>query len=277
MVGRILTAVVAIVLLIPAQSAAQRLGTTTPSGVVIRQNPPAPPPSRPVINPLQQRIVQPQPIQPIPLMSPTINTFPLGTVDLYQARRRGFGRFNRNPGFDQSYLGGYYGGYYGGYGGYGLPYASDLDLYMRDGIQPASPMQNTSGDAFGYLRLQVQPADAQVYVDGLYAGLVDDFDGVSAGRAFNAGPHRVEIRAGGYESHTFDVRIPANGAISYSRSLERVEQRAEFRAPPAMPKTFYVIPRCYAGTTKPRADQLPRGCDVKNVRVVPPVADGTQK
>jgi hypothetical protein len=274
MVGRLLTVAVAIVLLTPAQGSAQRLGTSTTPPVVIRQNPPAPPPpSRPVVNPLQQRsFSQPQPIPPIALMSPTINTFPLGTVDLYQARRRGFGRFGRNPGFDQGYVGGGYYGDYGGYYGYGLPYVSDLDLYMREGVLPAR--QNTGNEPFGYLRLQVQPADAQVFVDGVYAGIVDDFDGVSAGRAFNAGPHRVEIRANGFESHTFDVRVPANSAISYVRSLDRVEQRAEFRAPPAVPKTFYVIPRCYAGTTKPRADQLPRGCNAKDVRVVPPVVDG---
>ena len=40
--------------------------------------------------------------------------------------------------------------------------------------------------------------------------------------------------------------------------------------PPGEPKTFYVIPWCYAGDTPPRADRLPPGCDIANVRAIPP-------
>jgi hypothetical protein len=52
--------------------------------------------------------------------------------------------------------------------------------------------------------------------------------------------------------------------------LADVAQRTAPRAP-ATPKTFYVIPRCYAGDVRPTADQLPRGCDIANLREVPPV------
>ena len=40
---------------------------------------------------------------------------------------------------------------------------------------------------------------------------------------------------------------------------------------PAIPKTFYVIPGCYAGDVRPRAEQLPRGCQLALLREVPPV------
>jgi hypothetical protein len=40
---------------------------------------------------------------------------------------------------------------------------------------------------------------------------------------------------------------------------------------PAVPKTFYVIPGCYAGDVRPRAEQLPRGCQLALLREVPPV------
>jgi hypothetical protein len=36
------------------------------------------------------------------------------------------------------------------------------------------------------------------------------------------------------------------------------------------PKTFYVIPGCYAGDKPPEAAWLPAGCDSSRLRVVPP-------
>jgi hypothetical protein len=104
-------------------------------------------------------------------------------------------------------------------------------------------------------------------VDGLYVGSVSDFR--RSGRALDAGPHRVEIRADGFESLGVDVSIRANDMLSYRGTLTRIAQRADVR--PATPKTFYVIPRCYAGDTRPRADQLPAGCRVGNLRTIPPV------
>ena len=41
-------------------------------------------------------------------------------------------------------------------------------------------------------------------------------------------------------------------------------------APPPPPKTFYVIPGCYAGDRRPEPDQLPAGCDLRRLRIVPP-------
>ena len=40
--------------------------------------------------------------------------------------------------------------------------------------------------------------------------------------------------------------------------------------PPPTPKTFYVIPGCYAGDRRPEPEQLPAGCDLRRLRVVPP-------
>ncbi|MGH9257312.1 MAG: hypothetical protein ACRD3C_22360 [Vicinamibacterales bacterium] len=40
--------------------------------------------------------------------------------------------------------------------------------------------------------------------------------------------------------------------------------------PPGQPKTFYVIPGCYAGDKPPEPEWLPAGCDASNMRVVPP-------
>ena len=38
-----------------------------------------------------------------------------------------------------------------------------------------------------------RPRDAAVYVDGYYAGIVDDFDGVFQRLTLEVGPHRIEL------------------------------------------------------------------------------------
>ena len=39
---------------------------------------------------------------------------------------------------------------------------------------------------------------------------------------------------------------------------------------PGKPKTFYMIPGCYAGDRAPDVSWLPAGCDISKLRVVPP-------
>jgi hypothetical protein len=88
---------------------------------------------------------------------------------------------------------------YFGYGGAGFPF-DDFD------------------DA-GSLRLQVTPKDAQVYVDGYYAGVVDDFDGHFQHLALSPQLHHVEIRAPGYQPLVFDVTIQSHQKTNYRGTL----------------------------------------------------------
>ena len=39
---------------------------------------------------------------------------------------------------------------------------------------------------------------------------------------------------------------------------------------PGRPKTFYVIPGCYAGDRRPEPETLKPGCNISRLRVVPP-------
>src|SRR5262245_41406438 len=50
------------------------------------------------------------------------------------------------------------------------------------------------------LRLDVKPRDAQVYVDGYYAGLVDNFDGTFQRLHVFPGQHEIVIYKEGYRS-----------------------------------------------------------------------------
>jgi hypothetical protein len=60
---------------------------------------------------------------------------------------------------------------------------------------------------YGDVRLMVQPRDAEVYVDGYYAGLVDDFDGVFQRLTLEVGPHQIELDARGLEPQFYDVYV----------------------------------------------------------------------
>lgn len=53
-----------------------------------------------------------------------------------------------------------------------------------------------------------------------------------------------------------------------------VEKPPSIVAPPPAPgppKTFYVIPGCYAGDKPPSRDRLPASCDITKLRIIPPV------
>ena len=52
-----------------------------------------------------------------------------------------------------------------------------------------------------------RPRDAAVYVDGYYAGIVDDFDGVFQRLTLEVGPHAIEIDADGLEPRYFDIYV----------------------------------------------------------------------
>jgi PEGA domain-containing protein len=181
---------------------------------------------------------------------------PAGTNDVFRAGPRTYTRANR-PRFLDPF--GYLSGGYAGGPGYPTP---------------ESAGRSDAAAEYGFLRLNVQPYSAEVYVDGYYVSTVGDFSGTAPARALEAGPHRIEIRADGYETATFDVRIDPNQVVSYRRELARAEEPRQARnVAPAIPKTFYVIPKCYAGDKRPSAEQLPKGCRASNMRTIPPVVN----
>ncbi|MBM3771317.1 MAG: PEGA domain-containing protein [Acidimicrobiia bacterium] len=60
---------------------------------------------------------------------------------------------------------------------------------------------------YGEVRLRVRPRFADVYVDGYYAGIVDDFDCVFQRLTIEVGPHQVEIVAPGYAPQLFEIYV----------------------------------------------------------------------
>jgi hypothetical protein len=119
----------------------------------------------------------------------------------------------------------YYGGgfYPWGYGGLGLGgyYGALYDPWWYDSsfYAPTYAYNNYGYD--GALRLKVKPRDASVYVDGYFAGRVDDFDGVFQKLRLEPGPHRVELRQDGFEPLLFEVRIQPDKTLTYTGELKQ--------------------------------------------------------
>jgi hypothetical protein len=65
----------------------------------------------------------------------------------------------------------------------------------------------------------MKPRDAQVFIDGYFVGIVDEYDGVFQRLRLPEGPHRVEVRAPGFEPLTFEVRIFADDTVTYRGEL----------------------------------------------------------
>lgn len=74
----------------------------------------------------------------------------------------------------------------------------------------------------GALRIKVSPRHAEVFVDGTYAGVVDDFDGVWQKLKLEDGVHHIEIRAAGYAPLVFDIDIQWDQTLTYSSVLQRL-------------------------------------------------------
>jgi PEGA domain len=75
------------------------------------------------------------------------------------------------------------------------------------------------GYPVGELRLRVHPSDAQVFIDGSYAGRVDDFDGVFQSLRLEEGEYQVEIVLPGFEPLAFNVRIYPGEKTTYEGDL----------------------------------------------------------
>jgi hypothetical protein len=101
-------------------------------------------------------------------------------------------------------------GYPYGYYGYGYGYGSPYGYGAYSGV---------AARAYGGVRIAVPERDAEVLVDGYYAGVVDDFDGQFQQVNLEPGPHHIEVRADGFEPVAFDVNVEPGRTITYRAAL----------------------------------------------------------
>ena len=112
----------------------------------------------------------------------------------------GYGYGGRYPGYGSSFyfaFGGFYGPYYWSPWFYS-PYWYDPFWYGQ--YYPPYGYGWGQGYNAANLKVQVEPKNAEVYVDGRLAGIVDHFDGMFQSLMLEAGAHDVIVYLDGYRS-----------------------------------------------------------------------------
>jgi len=106
--------------------------------------------------------------------------------------------------------------YFGWGNGYlfGAPWSGRVYGYV-------TPRGYSARMSYGDVRLQVRPRDAAVYVDGYYAGIVDDFDGVFQRLTLEVGPHQIELDEPGLEPQVFDIYVDPARTVDIRADLYR--------------------------------------------------------
>ena len=159
------------------------------------------------------RAAAPTPRRPRPTPSAATRAPGTGTGDRYYGGRNNYyygspyyyGRRYYYDAFDPFYYGayGYSPFYYSGYYGYAPYYYRGR---YRDG---------------GSLRVIVEPEKTRVYVDGYYAGIADDFDGIFQRLYLPPGRHEISLKLDGYRTHKFSVYVPVDQTIKIHHDMER--------------------------------------------------------
>lgn len=146
------------------------------------------------------------------------------------------------PGYGWGYWGGYNNCYWGylyncfgspwGYGGFGLgyfyynpswwPYDSSYGYGDYGSMGGFGGGGGYSQSRLGGVRLKVQPNTASVYVDGYYAGRVDDFDNTFQKLGLALGVHRIEISAPGYLPLVVELNVRDWDTMTYQGRLEPI-------------------------------------------------------
>ncbi len=112
--------------------------------------------------------------------------------------------------------------YYGPWGGFMYYDPFWWDYYYGYGYSPyyGGYAYDESDVEHGGLKLKVKPREAQVYVDGYFSGIVDDYDGVFQKLRLRSGGHRIELRAEGLQPSIFDVLIVPGETVTYRGELK---------------------------------------------------------
>lgn len=81
------------------------------------------------------------------------------------------------------------------------------------------------GAPVGGVQLDIDPRRAQVFVDGTYAGVVEDFSGYYRHLELPAGPHEIAVVSPGYDPLTLHVIVAPGATLTQRATLSRAYGR----------------------------------------------------
>lgn len=111
-----------------------------------------------------------------------------------------------------------------GYGAFGLGYFYYSPYAWPGPVYSYGPgfygHGNVAAIDFGRLQIKVPQREAQVYVDGFFAGTVNDYDGIFQSLKLEGGTYHIQLVQPGFQTLEFDVRITPGQKITYSGVLQ---------------------------------------------------------
>ncbi len=104
------------------------------------------------------------------------------------------------------------------YGSYyvGTDYYSGGDYY---GVEPY--MAKPAVSVYGGMSFDIQPSDADLFIDGEYVGTVGTFSPAGEPLTLTPGEHRIAIQRDGYRPMEWDVTVEPGQVIPYRGVMER--------------------------------------------------------
>jgi hypothetical protein len=114
------------------------------------------------------------------------------------------------------------------------------------------------------LRLEVKPKEANVFVDGYYAGIVDDFDGTFQRLNIAPGEHEIELWLEGYKTVHQKIYLQVNNTFKVKYQMEKLAA-GEAQEPKPLPPPPPQDPRM-----QPQQQPMGRGPSTRRMPPPPP-------
>jgi hypothetical protein len=109
------------------------------------------------------------------------------------------------------------------------------------------------------LKLAIEPKEAEVYVDGYFAGVVDDFDGAFQRLRVVPGQHEIVVYHEGYRSIREKLYLGPRSSRKLERTMEKLGagEPNEAKPEPVDPPEPARDPRDPRNPRNPRAPRRP--------------------
>ncbi len=113
-----------------------------------------------------------------------------------------------------------WGGYHPAYWGYWWPYHSYGWGPHWGSAWGAGAVYTYAQTDRGSVRVLVDPTETRVYVDGYYAGVVDDFDGLFQRLHVAPGRHEISLKLTGYQTHRLQVYVGSGATVKLDHEMQ---------------------------------------------------------
>jgi hypothetical protein len=113
------------------------------------------------------------------------------------------------------------------------PIVYDDDSFVGPAPYPYSAAYPDAACLTGKVRVLATPKQADVYVDGFFAGFVDDFDGALQGLPATPGEHAVTLYLEGYRTITRQILVTSHATVKVRLQMDRLAPDQTSEPPPA--------------------------------------------